>query len=69
MNTRYSRYEAREGRNGYFEVFDIFTGRTVTIEGILVDTVTIDEADDMIHLLRAMDDKRSAHQQNRPRNH
>jgi hypothetical protein len=53
------RYQlAKNERNPYWSVNDIFTGQPVVINGVTSDRLTAEEADDMVDLLNLRDLKR-----------
>lgn len=57
MGTVQSRYEMRRtDGTDYWSVYDIFTRKTVVLEGVAMDRLTIEEADDLIDLLNRRDD-------------
>ena len=49
------RYDLRETPHGYWSVIDIFTGQAVEFEGVRIDRLTAEEADEMVDLLNLQD--------------
>jgi hypothetical protein len=45
------RYDMRETGNGYWTVYDIFTGETAVVNDVVMDNLDIEEADDLVDLL------------------
>jgi hypothetical protein len=52
------RHRVRQNPDGYWTVYDVFTGYPVEIDGVIKDRLMAEEADDLVDLLNLQDAKR-----------
>ena len=52
------RFDLRESTNGYWTVYDVFTGQPVIVRGVAMDRLLRDGASDMVGFLNYQDSKR-----------